>query len=306
MIDIVELRFKKNGKKYFFSPNGINVIAGDKLLVETIKGLEIATAVSDNFKIKSEKLKEIIGNNELKSIIRIGTNEDMDIFAENKVLAKKALAICKEKSKKYNLGMTIIDCEYTFDRTKVLFYFYASGRVDFRDFVKELASIFKVRIELRQVGVRDEARVVDGIGSCGRKLCCSSWMNEFKAVSVQMAKDQGVNISPSKISGSCGRLQCCLKYEYDNYYECKKTLPQNGDIIKHNKDKYLVTNVHYLNQNFDAIKIEKMKGDEIVKLSNDNINIPHNMYKMIKRKNISEECCKDARELKELKELERD
>ena len=207
MIKVVGIRFKKAGKIYYFDPSDLNIKKGDYVVVETARGIEFGECVIYNKEISES---EIISP--LKKVIRVATEEDKDSHLVNKSKEKDAFSICEEKIQKHNLDMKLIDVEYTFDNNKVIFYFTADGRVDFRDLVKELATIFKTRIELRQIGVRDEAKVVGGLGPCGRPLCCSSFLGEFTSVSIKMAKEQNLSLNPTKISGVCGRLICCLNY----------------------------------------------------------------------------------------------
>ena len=209
------------------------------VVVETARGLEYGTIVVGKKEIDEESLVS-----PLKPIIRIATEEDTKIYKENKEKAKETFDLCLEKIKEHNLTMYLIDCEYTFDRNKLIFYFTAEGRIDFRELVKDLAAIFKTRIELRQIGVRDEAKSIGGLGPCGRSLCCSSWLGDFQPVSIKMAKDQSLSLNPTKISGICGRLFCCLKYEHDVYVEAIEKVPPVGAIVKvdGNKGKVIETN----------------------------------------------------------------
>lgn len=227
MKNIVGVRFKKAGKIYYFDPVDIDVKIGDDVIVETARGLEFGLVVVGPKEVDEDSLAS-----PLKPIIRLATVEDKIFYAENKLKAKECFKICEEKIKDHKLEIFLTDCEYTFDRNKLIFYFTADGRVDFRELVKNLAAIFKTRIELRQIGVRDEAKLLGGLGACGRKLCCSSWLGDFQPVSIKMAKDQSLSLNPSKISGVCGRLFCCLKYEYDNYVEAIKELPNSGSLVK--------------------------------------------------------------------------
>ena len=208
MINIVGVRFKNAGKIYYFDPVDFEIEEDMDVVVETARGLEYGTIVVGKKEIDEESLVS-----PLKPIIRIATEEDTKIYKENKEKAKETFELCLEKIKEHNLTMYLIDCEYTFDRNKLIFYFTAEGRIDFRELVKDLAAIFKTRIELRQIGVRDEAKSIGGLGPCGRSLCCSSWLGDFQPVSIKMAKDQSLSLNPTKISGICGRLFCCLKYE---------------------------------------------------------------------------------------------
>ena len=239
MINIVGVRFKNAGKIYYFDPLDFEIEEDMDVVVETARGLEYGTIVVGKKEIDEESLVS-----PLKPIIRIATEEDTKIYKENKEKAKETFELCLEKIKEHNLTMYLIDCEYTFDRNKLIFYFTAEGRIDFRELVKDLAAIFKTRIELRQIGVRDEAKSIGGLGPCGRSLCCSSWLGDFQPVSIKMAKDQSLSLNPTKISGICGRLFCCLKYEHDVYVEAIEKVPPVGAIVKvdSNKGKVIETN----------------------------------------------------------------
>ena len=239
MINIVGVRFKNAGKIYYFDPVDFEIEEDMDVVVETARGLEYGTIVVGKKEIDEESLVS-----PLKPIIRIATEEDTKIYKENKEKAKETFDLCLEKIKEHNLTMYLIDCEYTFDRNKLIFYFTAEGRIDFRELVKDLAAIFKTRIELRQIGVRDEAKSIGGLGPCGRSLCCSSWLGDFQPVSIKMAKDQSLSLNPTKISGICGRLFCCLKYEHDVYVEAIEKVPPVGAIVKvdGNKGKVIETN----------------------------------------------------------------
>lgn len=227
MVKVTGVRFKSAGKVYFFDPGELDIKLNDHVIVETARGLEFGTITMEITEIKEEDVVQ-----PLKKIVRLATEEDVKRHTENEKKKAKALSLCQEKVDKHNLEMKLIDVEYTFDNNKIIFYFTADGRVDFRELVKDLASVFKMRIELRQIGVRDEAKMLGGIGSCGRSLCCSSWLSDFEPVSIKMAKVQNLSLNPTKISGICGRLMCCLKYENDVYMELRKGLPDNGEKVK--------------------------------------------------------------------------
>ena len=227
MKNIIGVRFKKLGKIYFFNPKNLKVKKGENVIVETAQGEEIGEVVIPNQLIKEEKIVE-----PLKKVIRIANYKDKKHWQECKGLEKKAFEVCKNKIKERKLPMTLTDVEYKFDNSKILFYFTADGRIDFRELVKDLAAIFKTRIELRQIGVRDEVKRMGGNGICGRELCCCSFLGNFETVSIKMAKEQNISLNPSKISGNCGRLMCCLKYEQDVYEEKLKKLPKVGAIVK--------------------------------------------------------------------------
>ena len=248
MIKIVGVRFKNAGKIYYFDPVDFEIEKNIDVVLETARGLEYGKIVVGPKEIEEEKLIS-----PLKPIIRIATEEDKAIYRENKEKAKETFEICQQKIKEHGLTMFLIDCEYTFDRNKLIFYFTAEGRIDFRELVKDLASIFKTRIELRQIGVRDEAKSIGGLGTCGRKLCCSSWLGDFQPVSIKMAKDQSLSLNPTKISGICGRLFCCLKYEHDVYVEAIEKMPVVGSVVKVENQKGKVIEINPL---LEQIKIE--------------------------------------------------
>lgn len=226
MITVVGVRFKKAGKIYYFDPIDLEIAKNNFVIVETARGVEFGQVVVGPKQIKEE---DIISP--LKPVIRVATGEDKDKHIENKMKEKEALEICIEQVQNHKLDMNLVDVEYTFDNNKVIFYFTADGRVDFRELVKDLAAIFKTRIELRQIGVRDEAKMLGGIGPCGRALCCATWLGDFEPVSIKMAKDQELSLNPAKISGICGRLFCCLKYEHDMYTQILQKLPGVGSIV---------------------------------------------------------------------------
>lgn len=224
MVNVVGVRFKKAGKIYYFSPDDIDIVLYDFVIVETARGVEFGHVVKGPKAISEEELVS-----PLKNVLRVATDEDFQIHRENKKNAKEAFTICEEKIKEHGLEMKLIDSEYTFDNNKVIFYFTAEGRVDFRELVKDLASIFRTRIELRQIGVRDEAKVLGGIGPCGKTCCCTQFLGEFDPVSIKMAKEQNLSLNPTKISGLCGRLMCCLKYEQHVYEELLERMPVVGE-----------------------------------------------------------------------------
>lgn len=226
MIKVIGVRFRNAGKIYYFAPGKLTVKNGDQVIVETARGVEYGYVVLGSREIEDEKVVQ-----PLKAVIRMANADDKQKEAANRKKEKDAFKICQEKIRKHGLEMKLIDVEYTFDNNKVLFYFTADGRIDFRDLVKDLASVFKTRIELRQVGVRDETKVVGGIGICGRALCCHSYLSEFIPVSIKMAKEQNLSLNPSKISGVCGRLMCCLKNEEETYEYLNSKLPNVGDYV---------------------------------------------------------------------------
>ena len=226
MYDVVGVRFKKAGKIYYFDPGDLSIQKSNFVIVETVRGVEYGQVVIDPKQVDENDVVL-----PLKKVLRIADQKDRMIVEENRLAAKEAYDVCDEKVSIHQLDMKLVDVEYTFDRNKIIFYFTADGRVDFRELVKDLAAIFRTRIELRQIGVRDEAKMLGGIGPCGRMLCCSTFLGDFEPVSIKMAKDQSLSLNPTKISGLCGRLMCCLKYENDEYEASKKLLPDIGQWI---------------------------------------------------------------------------
>ncbi|MEK3888917.1 PSP1 domain-containing protein [Bacillus sp. FSL K6-3431] len=227
MYNVIGVRFKKAGKIYYFDPGEFPIEKNDYVIVETARGIEYGKAVTAKKQVNEHDVVL-----PLKKVVRMADPRDQMNVEENKQAAEQAYEVCCDKVIEHQLDMKLVDVEYTFDRNKVIFYFTADGRVDFRDLVKDLASIFRTRIELRQIGVRDEAKMLGGIGPCGRMLCCSTFLGDFEPVSIKMAKDQNLSLNPTKISGLCGRLMCCLKYENDEYEEAKAELPDIGEAIK--------------------------------------------------------------------------
>lgn len=229
MTKVIGVRFRQAGKVYYFDPLDMNINRGDNVIVETARGVEYGRVVLGVREIEDDKIIS-----PLKPVTRIATPEDAEKEQENRIKEKEAFKLCLEKIQKHELEMKLIDAEYTFDNNKLLFYFTADGRIDFRELVKDLASIFRTRIELRQIGVRDETKILGGIGICGRVLCCNSYLSEFIPVSIKMAKEQNLSLNPNKISGVCGRLMCCLKNEQDTYEYLNSKLPQVGDMVSTN------------------------------------------------------------------------
>ncbi|ANB60546.1 PSP1 domain-containing protein [Anoxybacteroides amylolyticum] len=227
MYNVVGVRFKKAGKIYYFDPGDLTIQTGEFVIVETVRGIEFGKVVISNKQVDENDIVL-----PLKKVIRIADAKDRMVVEDNKKAAQEAYEICLKKVEEHGLEMKLVDVEYTFDRNKVIFYFTADGRVDFRELVKDLAAIFRTRIELRQIGVRDEAKMLGGIGPCGRMLCCSTFLGDFDPVSIKMAKDQNLSLNPTKISGLCGRLMCCLKYENDEYETAKEQLPDLGEYIE--------------------------------------------------------------------------
>lgn len=255
MVNVIGVRFRKAGKIYYFDPADIDIENGDNVIVETARGIEYGKVVLGRRNIEDDKIIQ-----PLKSVIRRATPEDDEIERKNKEKEKEAFNICLEKIKKHGLEMKLIDSEYTFDNNKVLFYFTADGRIDFRELVKDLASVFKTRIELRQIGVRDETKIVGGIGICGRTLCCNTHLSEFAPVSIKMAKEQNLSLNPTKISGVCGRLMCCLKNEQEAYEVLNAKLPDVGDYV---------TTIDKLKGEVQSVSVLKQLVKIIVTLEND-------------------------------------
>ena len=260
--EIIGVKFKKLGKIYFFDPKKEKLNRGDLVIVETANGIEFAEVVVANKEMPEEKLV-----NPLKSIIRKANYKDIKHNEENEKKEKEAFKKAEELIKQHNLNMNLTEVEYTFDNSKLLFYFTADGRIDFRDLVKDLAAIYKTRIELRQIGVRDKAKEIGGLGPCGRPLCCSEFLTNFNSVSINMAKNQGIALNPTKINGACGRLLCCLGYEDSTYTEYKKELPKIGQFIEKNGYEGRVTELDVLNKSY---KIKDDEGNEHIIVVEDN------------------------------------
>ncbi len=248
MTKVIGVRFRTAGKIYYFDPAGLDIRTGDNVIVETARGIEYGYVVLGNREVADDKVIQ-----PLKQVIRMATDDDRAVEAKNKEKEKEAFKICLEKIRKRGLEMKLIDAEYTFDNNKVLFYFTADGRIDFRELVKDLAAVFKTRIELRQVGVRDETKILGGIGICGRPLCCHSYLSEFIPVSIKMAKEQNLSLNPTKISGVCGRLMCCLKNEEETYQVLNSKLPNQGDFVT--TDDGLKGEVHSVNVLRQLVKV---------------------------------------------------
>ena len=241
MAIVVGVRFKDVGKVYYFEPNGEPVVMGDKVIVETVRGVECGEIAIEPKEVSENEIVK-----PLKKILRKATEADKRKLEENIKREAEALIICQQKIEKHGLNMKLVDVDYTLDGSKILFYFTADGRVDFRELVKDLAAVFRTRIELRQIGVRDEAKMLGGLGMCGRPFCCSSYMGDFQPVSIKMAKEQGLSLNPVKISGTCGRLMCCLKYEQDAYEHLLRVTPKAGAIVQTKEGKGVVTDVNLL------------------------------------------------------------
>ena len=255
MIKVIGVRFRTAGKVYFFDPKNMNINRGDHVIVETARGIEFGTVVSGVKEVEDDKVIQ-----PLKPVIRVASQRDIEQAAGNKEKEKEAYKICLEKIRKHGLEMKLIDAEYTFDNNKVLFYFTADGRIDFRELVKDLASVFKTRIELRQIGVHDETKIMGGIGICGRPLCCHSYLSDFVPVSIKMAKEQNLSLNPTKISGVCGRLMCCLKNEEETYEELNRKLPNVGDYVT--TEDGLKGEVHSVNVLRQLVKVIVEVNDE--------------------------------------------
>lgn len=273
MVEVIGVRFNSAGKIYYFDPKGKSYAVGTQVLVETARGVELGHVVTSNKKVDESEIVP-----PLKEIVRIATDADFKQIEENKKKEKEAFDIALEQIKEHKIEMKLVDVEYTFDGSKILFYFTADGRVDFRELVKSLASIFHTRIELRQIGVRDEARQLGSYGICGRYLCCGSFLDDFKPVSIKMAKEQGLSLNPTKISGTCGRLMCCLQYEQNAYDYMLKKLPNKGAVVETSDGKGIVVDVATLKgevkvkfETGDAVRFEMYKiGDfKIVSKGND-------------------------------------
>ena len=267
MTKVIGVKFKDNGKTYYFNPKELSVKKDDCVIVETVRGLEFGYVTLVDREVDEESFQ-----NPLKDVIRIATEEDFKKNEENKKKSKNALEVCVKKAHEHELDMKFIDAEYTFDNSKVIFYFSAEGRIDFRELVKDLAAIFKTRIELRQIGVRDESKMLGGLGHCGREFCCHKFLADFQPVSIKMAKDQGLSLNPTKISGACGRLMCCLSYEQCGYEEKLKRVPKVGSLVSTPKGEGIVVSANILKEEVsvklkldkdDDVDLEKFKADEV-------------------------------------------
>lgn len=288
MAEVIGVRFKEAGKVYYFDPDNNKLNINDMVIVETSRGVECGQVAFENREADDEEIVH-----PLKKLIRIATAEDLQHLEENKRKEKEAFTICENKIAQHKLEMKLIDVEYTFDNSKVLFYFTADGRIDFRALVKDLAAVFRTRIELRQIGVRDESKMLGGLGICGRPFCCHTFLGEFQPVSIKMAKEQGLSLSPSKISGTCGRLMCCLKYEQEAYTDMLKKTPKIGAIVETQNGKGLVVESNILT------------GTLKVKLDNTPEAAPPHAFKVKEVKIIKNGYIKvDKKELEELKGLE--
>lgn len=294
MKNIIGVRFKKLGKIYFFNPKWLEVKKGDFVIVETVQGEEYGEVIVPNRKIEDDKITE-----PLKNVLRLANEKDKKHYNECKKKEKEAFNVCLKKIKEHKLDMTLTDVEYKFDNSKILFYFTADGRIDFRELVKDLASIYKTRIELRQIGVRDEVKRIGGNGICGRELCCCSFLNDFETVSIKMAKEQNISLNPSKISGNCGRLMCCLKYEEEVYAEKLKKLPNIGAIIESVDGTGEVVGVETLKEKI-KVKFKDGEGYFYKKYDAKDVKIIKNPTKEV----IDNEELEHKKELEELEKLE--
>lgn len=296
MKNIIGIRFKKLGKIYFFNPKGLKVQKGDKVIVETSQGEEFAEVLISNRYVEDEKIVA-----PLKKVLRMATSKDIKRHEECKEIEKEAFKVCEEKIKVHNLDMVLTEVECKFDNSKVLFYFTADGRIDFRDLVRDLAAIYKTRIELRQIGVRDKVKRIGGNGVCGRELCCCTFLSDFETVSIKMAKEQNISLNPSKISGNCGRLMCCLKYENEVYEEKLKHLPNVGAIVKTEDGEGEVDSIEILKEKL-RVKIKNEDGYTYKKYDAKDVKI----IKDVAREQINEEELQNKKELEELEKLEQE
>jgi cell fate regulator YaaT (PSP1 superfamily) len=298
MIKVVGVRFRQAGRVYYFDPGKFDIKSGDHVIVETARGIEYGTVVGEPKNIREEDIPQ-----PLKPVLRIANKRDQEQESNNRKKEKDAFQICLEKIKNHGLEMKLIDVEYTFDNNKVLFYFTADGRIDFRELVKDLASVFKTRIELRQIGVRDETKIMGGIGICGRELCCHTYLTDFIPVSIKMAKEQNLSLNPSKISGVCGRLMCCLKHEEDTYEELNRRLPYVGDYVTTEEGlKGEVSSVSVLRQLVKVI-VEVNDEKEIREYDVNKLKFKRRHSKKDKGEAVKAEMSKE--ELRELERLEK-
>ena len=293
MKKIIGVRFKRLGKIYFFDPKWLEVKKGENVIVDTAQGEEIAEVVIPNRMIEEEKIVT-----PLKKVLRLASQRDLKHAEECRQKEKEAFELCNKKIKEHKLEMTLTDVEYKFDNSKIIFYFTADGRIDFRELVKDLAAIYKTRIELRQIGVRDEVKRIGGNGICGRELCCCTFLSDFETVSIKMAKEQNLSLNPAKVSGNCGRLMCCLKYEQNVYEEKVKKLPNIGAIVSTQDGKGEVTGIETLKE---VVKV-KYEDDDVV---------TYKKYKAedikVIKDNVKEQVNEEEKEYeKELKELEKE
>ncbi|MDR1018891.1 MAG: stage 0 sporulation family protein [Lachnospiraceae bacterium] len=298
MVNIVGIRFRRAGKVYYFNPKNIDLKVGDHAIVETARGVEYGDVVLGPREIEESQVVQ-----PLKDIIRKATPKDDEIDAANRIKEEEAKGICLEKITKHDLGMKLIDAEYTFDNAKVLFYFTADGRIDFRELVKDLASVFHTRIELRQIGARDETKIRGGIGVCGRALCCNTYLSEFKPVSIRMAKEQNLSLNPSKISGVCGRLMCCLANEEETYVELNTYLPNVGDKVKTPDGTFGEVGAVSVLRGLIRVIVEDKKGEKEIKT----YHVSELEFKARRKKvKLTKEEIQELKELEEAPKLEND
>ena len=295
MKKIIGVRFKKLGKIYFFNPGNLRIKKGDNVIVETTQGEEYAEVLIPNRVVEDDKIVA-----PLKKVVRIATYKDKKHYQECKNKEKEAFDVCQKKIKEHKLDMTLTDVEFKFDNSKILFYFTADGRIDFRDLVKDLAAIYKTRIELRQIGVRDEVKRIGGNGICGRELCCCTFLSDFEAVSIKMAKEQNISLTPSKISGNCGRLMCCLKYEDNVYTEKLSRLPHIGAIVKTEDGEGEIEGVETLKE---RVKVKIKDGDDYFYKRYDAKDVK--VIKDVEVEKVDEEELQHKKELDELEKLEK-
>ena len=296
MKNIIGIRFKKLGKIYFFNPKGLKVRKGDKVIVETSQGEEYAEVLIPNRYVDDDKIVA-----PLKKVLRIATYKDIKRHEECKKIEEEAFKVCQEKIKEHGLNMVLTEVECKFDNSKILFYFTADGRIDFRDLVRDLAAIYKTRIELRQIGVRDEVKRIGGNGVCGRELCCCTFLSDFETVSIKMAKEQNISLNPSKISGNCGRLMCCLKYENEVYEEKLKKLPNIGAIVKTEDGEGEVDNIEILKERI-RVRFKNEEGFTYKKYDAKDVKI----IKDVEKEREDEEEIQNKEELEELEKLEQE
>ena len=287
MAEIISVRFKEVGKNYYFDPKGAKYSKGDKVIVETARGLECGEVTIANREISDEEI-----TSPLKPVLRMANEADLTTVKENREKEKAAFDVCLEKIQYHKLDMKLVDVEYTFDRNKILFYFTADGRVDFRELVKDLAAVFRTRIELRQIGVRDESKKVGGLGICGRPFCCNTFLGDFQPVSIKMAKEQSLSLSPIKISGTCGRLMCCLKYEQEAYEHLLRVTPKNGAIVETKEGKGTVVDFNLLTGML-KVSLEKRPDAAPISVNRKEVNVIKDSHIRV-----------DKRELEALKGIE--
>lgn len=300
MKEIIGVRFKRLGKIYFFDPGKNKIEKGQYVIVETSMGEEYAEVVISNRNIPEEKIE-----NPLKPIVRVATYRDKKHYEDNKKKEKEAFDICLKNIKKHKLDMNLTDVEYKFDNSKILFYFTADGRIDFRELVKDLAAIFKTRIELRQIGVRDEVKRIGGNGMCGRELCCCTFLGNFETVSIKMAKEQNISLNPSKISGNCGRLMCCLKYEQEAYEEKLSKLPKVGAIVKSPDDgEGVVDSIETLKEKV-RVKFKDKEGFFYKKFDAKELKVIKDVEEKDDMQGMDKEEIKQLKELEKLEELDK-